>query len=74
MWAHIVIAESSTCSTRLWKEWQQFDAYDPSWSDPPEPELANQFVPGYEGYQRRVGQMIKEKHRKVFGMMPTPDL
>ena len=38
------------------------------------PQLTNQFVPGYEGYQRRVGQMIKEQHRKVFWVTPNPDL
>ena len=35
--------------------------------DPPEPELTNRFVPDYLGYQRRVGQMIKEQQWKEFG-------
>ena len=57
----------SDLSLRLSKHWQQFNSYDPSQDNPPEPELTNQFVPGYEDYQRRVGQMIKEQHRQVFG-------
>ena len=57
----------SDLSIHLSKHWEQFDSYDPSQDNPPEPELTNQFVPGYEGYQRRVGEMIKEQHRKVFG-------
>ena len=63
----VVKVESSILSTRLSKHWEQFDAYDPSQDNPPEPELTNQFVPGYEGYQRRVGEMIKEQHRRIFG-------
>ena len=73
MRTHIVLEESSIFSTKLHKWRQQFNSYDPSQDNPTEPELTNQFVPGYEGYQRRVGEMIKEQHRKVFGMMPTPD-
>ena len=57
----------SDLTVRLSKHWEQFDSYDPSQDNPPEPELTNHFVPGYEGYQRRVGEMIKEQHRKVFG-------
>ena len=57
----------SDLTSRLSKHWQQFDTYDPSQDNPPEPELTNQFVPGYEGYQRRVGQMKMEQHRRVFG-------
>ena len=30
--------------------WEQFDSYDPGQDNPPEPELTNCFVPGYEGY------------------------
>ena len=59
--------EVSDLTARLSKHWEQFDSYDPSQDNPPEPELANQFVPGYEGYQRRVGEMIKKQHRQVFG-------
>ena len=73
MRTHIVLEESSIFSTNLYKWRQQFNSYDPSQDNPTEPELTNQFVPGYEGYQRRVGEMIKEQHRKVFGMMPIPD-
>ena len=58
--------EESDLTARLSKHWEQFDSYDPSQDNPPEPELTNHFVPGYEGYQRRVGQMIKEQHRQVF--------
>ena len=46
---------------------QPLDSNDPSQDKPPEPELTIQFVPGYESYQRRVGEMIKEQHRRVFG-------
>ena len=67
MRTHIVLEESSIFSTKLYKWRQQFNSYDPSQDNPTEPELTNQFVPGYEGYQRRVGEMIKEQHRKVFG-------
>ena len=35
--------------------------------NPPESGLTNQFEPCYEGYQRRVGEMIMKQHRKVFG-------
>ena len=59
--------QTSDLTARLSKHWEQFDSYDPSQDNPPEPELANQFVPGYEGYQRRVGEMIKKQHRQVFG-------
>ena len=52
----------SDLSLRLSKHWQQFSSYDPSQDNPPEPELTNQFVPGYEGYQRRVVAMIQRKH------------
>ena len=51
----------------LSNHWERFDSYDPSQDNPPGPELTNQLAPGYEGYQRRVGQMIKEQHRRVFG-------
>jgi hypothetical protein len=57
----------SDLSLRLSKHWQQFISYDPSQDNPPEPELTNQFVPGYEDYQRRVGLMIMKQHRQVFG-------
>ena len=63
----VVKREPSGLTFRLSKHWEQFDSYDPSQDNPPEPELTNQFVPGYEGYQRRVGEMIKKQHRKVFG-------
>ena len=56
----VVQREPSGLTVRLSKHWRQFDSYDPSEDNPPEPELTNQFVPGYEGYQRRVGEMIKE--------------
>jgi hypothetical protein len=56
----------SDLSLRLSKHWQQFSSYDPSQDNPPEPELTNQFVPGYEGYQRRVGEMIQRKHKQIF--------
>ena len=59
--------QPSDLSLRLSKHWEQFDSNDPSQDNPPEPELTNQFVPGFEGYQSRVGEMIKEQHRKVFG-------
>ncbi len=63
----IMEPQTSDLSVRLSKHWRQFDLYDPSQDNPPEPELTNQFAPGYESYQRRVGQMIKEQHRRVFG-------
>ena len=63
----IIQRKPSDLSLRLSKHWQQFNSYDPSQDNPPEPELTNQFVPGYEGYQRRVGEMIKKQHRQVFG-------
>ena len=67
--------QTSDLAARLSKHWEQFDSYEPSQGNPPQPELTNQFVPGYEDYQSRVGEVIKEQHRKVFlGMMPTPDL
>ena len=59
--------KTSDLTVRLSKHWEQFDSYDPSQDNPPEPDLTDQFVPGYEGYQRRVGQMIKKKHWRVFG-------
>ena len=59
--------QTSDLTASLLKHWEQFDSYDPSQDNPPEPELTNQLVPGYEGYQRRVGQMIKKKHMRVFG-------
>ncbi len=59
--------EASDLTARLSKHWQQFISYDPSQDNPPEPELTNDFVPGYEGYQRRVGEMIMRQHRQVFG-------
>ena len=52
--------QTSDLTARLSKHWEQFVAYDPSLNNPPQPELTNHFVPGYEGYQRRVGEMIKE--------------
>ena len=67
MLACVVKVESLTLSTRLSKHWEQFDSYDPSQDNPPEPELTKHFVPGYEGYQRRVGQMRMGQHRRVFG-------
>ena len=36
-----------------------------------ERELTDQFVPGYEGYQRRVGQMRMGQHSQLFGCCPT---
>ena len=57
----------SDLTVRLSKDSEQYDSYDPSQDNPPEPELTNQFAPGYESYQRRVGEMINEKHRRVFG-------
>ena len=62
----VVQREPSGLTVRLSKHWEQFDSYDPSPDNPPDSELANQFVPGYEGYQRRVGEMIKKQHRQVF--------
>ena len=62
----IVQPNSSDLTVRLSKHWQQFSSYDPSQDNPPEPELTNQFVPGYEGYQRRVGAMIQRKHKQIF--------
>ena len=59
--------EASDLTARLSKHWELFDSYDPSQDNPPEPELTNQFLRGYEGYQRRVGQMKMEQHRQVFG-------
>ena len=59
--------QTSDLTARLSKHWEQFDSYDASQDNPPEPELTNQFVPGYEGYQSRVGEMIKEQHKRVFG-------
>ena len=56
----------SDLSLRLSKHWQQFGSHNPSQDNPPEPELTNQFVPGYEGYQRRVGVMIQRKHKQIF--------
>ena len=53
----------SDLSLRLSQHWQQFSSYDPSQDNPPEPELTNHFVPGYEGYQRRVGQMIERTYQ-----------
>ena len=52
-------------SKLMYKSGQPLDSNDPSQDNPPEPELTNHFVPGYEGYQRRVGEMIKKQHRKV---------
>ena len=59
--------QTSDLTARLSKHWEQFGLYDPSQDNPPEPELTNQFVPGFEGYQSRVGEMIKKQHRQVFG-------
>ena len=56
----------SDLSLRLSKHWQQFSSYDPSQDNPPEPELTNHFVPGYQDYQRRVGAMIQRKHKQIF--------
>ena len=58
--------QTSDLTVRLSKHWEQFDSYDPSQDNTLEPELTNHFVPGYEGYQRRVGEMIKKQHRQVF--------
>ena len=57
--------QTSDLTARLSKHWEQFDTNDPSQDNPPEPELTNQFVPGYEGYQRRVGEMIKEQRNEA---------
>ena len=57
--------QPSDLSLRLSKHWQQFDLYDPSQDNPPEPELTNQFAPGYESYQRRVGEMIQEQRNEA---------
>ena len=62
----IMEPQTSDLTVRLSKHWEQFDSYDPSQDNTLEPELTNQFVPGYEGYRRRVGQMIMERHRRVF--------
>ena len=59
--------QTSDLTASLSKHWEQFDSYDPSQDNPTEPELTNHLVPGYESYQRRVGEMIKKQHRKVFG-------
>ena len=59
--------QTSDLTARLSKHWEQFGLYDPSQDNPPEPELTNQFVPGFEGYQRRVGQMRMRQDRQVFG-------
>ena len=59
--------EAADLTAQLSKYREQFEFYDPSPDNPPDSELANQFVPGYEGYQRRVGEMIKKQHRRVFG-------
>ena len=40
----------SDLTVRLSKHSEQYDSYDPSQDNPPEPELTNHFVPGYEGY------------------------
>ena len=57
--------QTSDLTARLFKHWEQFDSYDASQDNPPEPELTNQFVPGYESYQRRVGEMIKEQRNEA---------
>ena len=57
--------QTSDLTARLSKHWEQFDSYDASQDNPPETELANQFVPGCEGYQRRVGEMIKEQRNEA---------
>ena len=63
----IMEPQTSDLTVRLSRHWEQFDSHDPSQDNPPEPELTNNLVPGYEGYQRRVGEIIKEQHRKGFG-------
>ena len=63
--------QTSDLTARLSKHWQQFDSYDPSQDNPPEPELTNQFVPGFEGYQRRDGRIVMERRRSVFGSWQT---
>ena len=62
----IVQPNPSDLSLRLSKNWEQFDSYGASQDNPPEPELTDHFVPGYEGYQRRFGAMIQQKHKQSF--------
>ena len=52
-------------SNLMYKSGQPLDSNDPSQDNPPEPELTNRFVPGYESYQRRVGEMIKEQRNEA---------
>ena len=63
----IVQRNPSDLLLRLSKHWQQFSSYDASQDNPPEPELNNHFISGYEGYQRRVGEMIRRKHKQIYG-------
>ena len=58
--------QTSDLTARLSKHWEQFDLYDPTKDDQPEPQLTNQFVSGYESYQKRVGEMIQRKHKQIF--------
>ena len=48
----IMEPQTSNLTDRLSKHWRRFDAYNPGQNNPPEPELTNQFAPGYEEYQR----------------------
>lgn len=57
----------SNLTAQLSKHWEQYDQYDPSQDHNQEPELTGLFVSGYEGYQKRVGDMVREKHRRTFG-------
>jgi hypothetical protein len=57
----------SNLTAQLSKHWEQYDQYDPSQDHNQEPELTGLFVSGYEGYQKRVGDMVREKHRRTLG-------
>ena len=63
----VIWPKPSDLTVCLFKYWEQFDSYDPSQDNPPEPELTNRFVPGYEDYQSWVGEMIMKQHRQLFG-------
>ena len=63
----IVQLNPSDLTVHLSKHWAQFDSHDASQDNPPEPELNNHFISGYEGHQRRVGEMIQRKHKQIYG-------
>ena len=65
--AKVVQRKPSELLLDLSKHWEQYDAHDPDYDISTAPQLINHCVPGYEGYQRRVGEMIMKQHRRIFG-------